>query len=166
MIASYSRRLVVAVLLIGLIATAIAAYTVLKIIRVEVEVKVPPETITVELVVDSPEGSRVFEDVAVLELDRVSKIRFKLLRADSEGRFKISISGKAILSSAGGEEVVTMPCLYTLNTTCYRVQVVIPGYDAPLELPPGRYTVDLELSWKGASGEGRVILEIGIVEES
>jgi len=58
-----------------------------------------------------------------------------------------------------------MPCLYS-NIECFRVQAVIPGFDAPVLIPRGRYSASLELSWHSASGEGSLKLKLGIVREN
>ncbi|MEM2217994.1 MAG: hypothetical protein QW731_06410, partial [Thermofilaceae archaeon] len=58
----------------------------------------------------------------------------------------LTVSGVLLLSGAS-EYRVTMPCLLSLGEPCFRVLMLIPGYDAPMDIEPGEYNVTLELSW-------------------
>jgi len=59
-----------------------------------------------------------------------------------------------------------MPCLYS-NTQCIRILVLIPGYDAPLDIDRGEYNVSLEISWMvEGSGDASIKMSLQILEVS
>lgn len=58
----------------------------------------------------------------------------------------LTVSGVLLLSGVSEYRVV-MPCLLSLGELCFRVLMLIPGYDAPMDVEPGEYNVTLELSW-------------------
>ena len=74
----------------------------------------------------------------------------------------INVVGGLRARLAGEREyIIDMPCAIATGP-CYRVMMVIPGYDAPLEIAPGRY--DLLLSGAcTAEGKGWAELEVNIV---
>jgi len=53
---------------------------------------------------------------------------------------------------------VSMPCLIA-NEECFRILKLIPGYDAPLQILPGKYNATVVLKWI-ASGTGSFIVKL------
>jgi len=41
---------------------------------------------------------------------------------------------------------ISMPCLIA-NEECFRLLKLIPGYDAPLQILPGKYNATVVLKW-------------------
>ena len=109
---------------------------------------------------------------AVLELGELrfsnpAFVLFKLVLRVLEGRANFTVSGELTLESAfegepprAGSRVyrVLMPCLVEQNMPCYRVMVVIPGYDAPLRVEEGVYRPTLKLSWI-STGSASILVE-------
>ncbi|MHB9302130.1 hypothetical protein [Thermofilum pendens] len=56
---------------------------------------------------------------------------------------------------------VAAPCFYVRGEQCYRVMVIIPGYDAPMDVEPGRYEVSMRLGWK-SSADVDAVLVLGV----
>jgi len=142
----------------------------LKLFDIGINVYVPEkdiiEVIEVKLDIRNASGSVSYPNIAKLYLDRDTRIRFMLLSAEVEGDVMVALNGRAILVGVNGDKyAVSMPCLYA-NIECFRVSMLIPGYDTPMPLPGGIYSVSLELSWYGASGVGMIRLKLGIVKES
>ena len=165
-----STKRLVAVFTLAVLAAIALGYTytsILKLFEVEVIVNVPtsPETIRITLDINTSKGSKTYEDLTRIVASQDTEIVFKLLDAKTEGDFSVAISGQAILKSRNGSYTIDMPCLYVVNTTCYRVQMLIPGYDQPLHLPKGEYNVTLILSWTNAKGRGKATIEIGVAEK-
>ncbi|PUA33655.1 MAG: hypothetical protein B7O98_04385 [Zestosphaera tikiterensis] len=140
----------------------------LKLFEVNVSVQVPSEENVIELKLDvrNSSGSVTYSNVSSLYLDRDVNVMFKLLSAEVNGDVKITLSGQVTLVSDDGiKYVVPMPCLFA-NNGCFRVLMLIPGYDTPMSLPRGKYSISLTLTWYGASGEGIIKLRVGLVEET
>jgi len=120
--------------------------------------------IEMTLHIDSYSGSRNYEDITTLNLSQKRYIQFKLLKVEVQGDINsIAISGKATLRSSSGKEIeVDMPCIYTYNASCFRISMVIPGYDTSLLLPSEVYTVSINLTWSEALGKGNIIIHLAI----
>ena len=103
--------------------------------------------------ISSDRGTKVLRNVAVVDIENETSILFRILDREVVGNVKLCLGGKAILESGSRRYVISMPCLLVKGMPCYRVQMVIPGYDAPLRVEPGRYNVSLVLSWR-AVGRG------------
>lgn len=117
--------------------------------------------------VTSPDGSIVFEDVATITVpEDYPYIRLEptLLRLD-EG-LALTLNGRAIMKSpeSGRSYTVNMPCMIAVEEQCYRIQSILPGYDAPLKVKPGVYTLNIALSWR-AKGRGTLKLRIIIRQD-
>jgi hypothetical protein len=165
-----TRRLA-AVFTLAVLAAIVLGYTYTSIVgvfNVEVKVNVPPGTEPVKIVleVNTSKGSRTYEDVARIVVSEDTGVVFKLLNSEARGDFSIAVSGQAILKGENGSYTINMPCLYVKDTTCYRIDMIIPGYDQPLHLPKGEYNVTLTLNWADAKGEGTLVLEIAAVQEA
>jgi len=119
-----------------------------------------PQTLSIELDILDEEGVRDFGEIAVIEVDEPDVLRFKLINWSAEGLRSFSLSGRVYLMSEGASYKVDMPCMLYFNTSCARIALLIPGYDALLRIEPGRYSVRLEMRWSNAEGSGKVKLHI------
>ncbi len=165
-----TKRLI-AVFTLAVLAAIALGYTytsILKLFKVEVTVNVPtsPETIRITLDINTSKGSKTYKDIARIVASQDTEIVFKLLDAKTEGDFSVAISGQAVLKGENKSYTIDMPCLYVVNTTCYRIQMLIPGYDQPLHLPKGEYNVTLTLNWTNAEGKGVLVLELAVVQQA
>lgn len=76
-----------------------------------------------------------------------------------EGYFKLLLNGRLDIISNNLSYTVLMPCLASVNESCYRIEIVIPGYDELMEIQPGAYNTKLTLQWV-ASGHGAFKLRL------
>lgn len=75
------------------------------------------------------------------------------------GNLTIALNGAVLLTSTSNSYRINMPCLFSSSEPCYRVMMLIPGYDIPLGVEEGVYNLSIILSWK-AMGTGRLYLRI------
>lgn len=151
------RRQGLLVLLISSLAAlavvlALALGPILEV-RIEGVVSVPPKTkvVDVRLTIDREEGSESFDlgEVAVAGGGLVARVVLQ----SYEGDFAVVVSG--VLTLSGKQNyAIPMPCAIAVGEQCYRVMVLIPGYDTPMPVEEGIYRVTLNLSWR-ARGSGR-----------
>lgn len=121
---------------------------------------IDPSRIDLELFVSSVDGVEEFRNIAVINVETVDSLLFRPLDVKTDGLSSISMSGRALLESSNNTYTINMPCILSLNVSCPRITAVIPGYDAPLRVEPGRYLLSVELSWSEARGRGRVYLSL------
>jgi hypothetical protein len=105
-------------------------------------------------------------DLGELRLSTVF-VLFKPVLRVVEGGANFTVSGELTLESVTGVEPpraggrayrVPMPCLLERGEPCFRVLVLIPGYDAPLRVEEGVYRATLKLSWH-STGSAKVVVE-------
>ena len=95
-------------------------------------------------------------DLGTLSFRSASFVRFKPDLV-AVGHANLTVSGLLVLEpfpelrGAGGEYRIPMPCLLSVNEPCYRIMMLIPGYDAPIRIEEGVYGVKLTLSWQSSS---------------
>ncbi|MCX8185286.1 MAG: hypothetical protein RMI56_04000 [Sulfolobales archaeon] len=123
-------------------------------VRIEgvVEVSSALKTVDVNLVIDSEEGSQDI-DLGEIKIPK-GKVVTRVVLLSREGEFNISISGLLVLKSEDRSYRIPMPCAISIGEPCYRVMVIIPGYDAPMSVEEDTYRATLELNWR-ARGSGR-----------
>ncbi len=121
---------------------------------------VDPSRIDLELEVSSVDGVEEFRNIALINVESVDSLLFRPVDIKTDGLSSISLSGRVLLESSNNSYTIDMPCILSLNVSCPRITAVIPGYDAPLRVEPGKYLVSLELSWSEARGRGRVYLSV------
>ena len=164
--------LVIAILAVGSI---IAGYYMLKeriIFNIIGNVSVPETTqpfeaegiaeITLNLDITEPSGTVVFENTTSIELDQDTYVLFKALSSNVYSNLSLILSGEAIISNSTHSYKISMPCLLSIDKECYRVMMVIPGYDEPMKLPKGRYNITIVLSWNEAEGRGQIELKLAM----
>ncbi|MEM2197398.1 MAG: hypothetical protein QW290_09990 [Sulfolobales archaeon] len=135
------------------VAIAVALSPILEV-GIEGVVKVSPtlRVVDVELVIDREKGSAFF-DLGYVSLP-MGRVLARVVVASYEGDFSVAVSGVLSLVSGDREYKIVMPCAITIREPCYRVMVVIPGYDAPMQVEEGTYRATLNLTWV-ARGTGR-----------
>jgi len=147
--------LLVPLLLITSVAVALAGYAVYRhVFNIKGFVNVPGEAtaIGINMEIKEPEG-----EVNLTHSFYVKPmfcVQFYAGNASFEGDFYIIISGIAKLKNldVGITYNIEMPCLIH-NTECFRILKLIPGYDTPMWILPGRYDAIITLKWL-ASGTG------------
>lgn len=147
--------------MVGAVALAVGI-NYLIIFRIGGEVSVgDAETVNVVLDISTASGSKMFKNVTTVSIKENTAIKFKVLNYSTEGNLTIILNGIATLRSDSNTYRVLMPCLLSIGEPCVRVLMLIPGYDTPLPVEPGKYFIDLEFSWK-AKGYGKYSLVLVI----
>lgn len=103
---------------------------------------------------------REFRNVALINVEKIDSLLFGLIDVRVDGLSSVSLNGRVRLESINNTYTVDMPCIFFLNASCPRITMIIPGYDAPLTVGPGRYLLSVEFSWSQASGHGWVYLSL------
>jgi len=111
----------------------------------------------VKISINTSLGHREVTSRSIIEVPHTSCIVFRPILVDYYNVDRIVVEGYAILKSLSSNVSyrVYMPCAVIVNTSCFRVQIIIPGYDYPLRIRRGVYEVTYHLSWT-ANGEGKV----------
>jgi len=126
-------------------------------------VTVSPHIIGIKLPVNTSSGEVTYGNVGVLRTDKELEVLLKPAVKEVEGNLTITLSGEVLLVSDEKTYTIKMPCLMTVNTSCFRASVLIPGYDEPLKIQPGEYNITLKLAWSEAEGQGVFKLQIVII---
>lgn len=161
--ARMGRRIITYLALIFVVSAALtsAALIIRNVFEVSIEgiVNVPPTgaVMDIELNVDEKEGERVI-NLGVFNIPAGSIIvRPNLTRR--EGSFAIVLGGELTLKSDKHVYRILMPCLMSVGKPCYRIMMLIPGYDTPLNVEEGVYNATLTLRWT-AEGSGKFRLKL------
>ncbi|HWQ17419.1 MAG TPA: hypothetical protein VNL13_06285 [Sulfolobales archaeon] len=128
-----------------------------------------PSTVNIDLgVISESQGSRSFDNIAKLVVRNSAKIIAKASPTQGytpvSGNLSLIINAEMTLSSGNKKYVIQMPCLHSIGE-CYRILVLIPGYDAPMDIDPGEYSVSLKINWT-AQGSGNANVNLAIQIES
>ncbi|MEM1611327.1 MAG: hypothetical protein QXQ57_06750 [Sulfolobales archaeon] len=138
-------------------------------VSIRSNVEMIPNKVNIDLgVISSPSGSKSFSNIAKLYVRNSSKIIAKIdsPSIQTSSNLSIILSGILKLEGANRSYEIHMPCLYS-NTQCIRILVLIPGYDAPLDIDRGEYNVSLEISWMiEGSGDASIRMSLQILEVS
>lgn len=122
--------------------------------------QVNPSFIEVELGISAGEGHIELNNISVIEVKTVDSLMFRVVDSRAEGLSSIALSGVARLKSENKSYKIDMPCILHFNSSCPRITVIIPGYDVPLTVDPGKYLLTIEFRWKDASNAGKTYLKI------
>lgn len=76
-----------------------------------------------------------------------------------EGNFNITLSGELTLNSSSHTYRIPMPCILNIGEQCYRILILIPGYDIPLNIKKDTYHTTLTLTWT-AKGTGKLHIRL------
>lgn len=123
-------------------------------------VEVNPSLIDLELEVYNSEGMKEFRHIAVIDLIEVDSLLFRVVDLSIEKLTSLSLSGRVKLESSNRTYEIDMPCILALNTSCPRITMIIPGYDAPLIVDSGRYFLTIVFSWVEARDFGKIRLQL------
>ena len=111
---------------------------------------------TISLVLDKGVGKVTFENICKFRTSKTSWFKVSIEDINLKGEPVVRLNGVASLDG----ERIPLPCIYSNHPDgCFRVQVVIPGYDDFMRLETGTYNVNLELSWE-AVREGEIEITI------
>ena len=157
-----NKFLLASLLFIAVVASSVATY--IAVIGIHGEVNVVGNTIHLNLEITEPSGSITYTNITTIEIrDNNTRIIVnpKLLRQN--GNFSLSLSGALLLKSIENGETyrIQMPCLTVINEKCARPLMIIPGYDVPMKIEPGKYVATLILTWE-ARGRGSFDLNLYI----
>lgn len=108
----------------------------------------------------APDSGAVEVALGTLTLDSACYVRFRPeLSASVRENASLIVSGTLFLRRGTDLEYsISMPCLLSVGEACFRILVLIPGYDAPMQIEPGVYEVSLTLSWV-ASAQAELVLK-------
>jgi hypothetical protein len=93
-------------------------------------------------------GSAILE-AGKLIISSLSRLRVRYVNSGS-GDYALVAGGVLRL----GDREIPVPCMIAVSKPCFRIQVIIPGVDEDVEVPPGSYDILLVLNWGEASGRG------------
>jgi len=148
------RNLIIITLIILVTSTsAVAGVKYLLEVNTVGVINIPNITKVIDIKVDINER----EGVKTINLGSINiptgNIQVKSKLVSYEGNFTLLLSGELILKSDNVTYRILMPCLLNIGESCYRILMLIPGYDSPLKIDEGEYEVTLILKWL-ASGYG------------
>lgn len=122
-----------------------------------VSVKPSVRVVDVELNVDSRMGEKLINLGSVYIPAGSVIVRSELV--SYEGNFTLILGGELLLESNERSYRILMPCLASVGGYCYRIMMLIPGYDTPLTISEGFYNSTLLVRWS-AEGVGRFRLKL------
>ncbi|MCC6016623.1 MAG: hypothetical protein LM582_06245 [Desulfurococcaceae archaeon] len=114
--------------------------------------------IDLDLIINSKSGSKIF-DLGFVKIPKNGSIQIKSELLEYSGDLKLVLNGLIEFKSSNRSYRISMPCIASVNQPCYRVLMVIPGYDIPMNIENGVYNVSLTLEWS-AEGSGKFYLKI------
>lgn len=173
--------IVLAAVLVSVVTMAVyAAYNPVGVIRIwgafslAKKIEMIPDSVNIDLgVIKDNMGTRSFDNIAKLVVRNTSKIIAKVGATQtvtatvaptgdnaSGEALHLIMHGEITLDSGSKKYVIQMPCLYSIGD-CIRILVLIPGYDAPMNIDPGEYSVSFKISWT-AQGSGNVNININV----
>ncbi|MCS7104372.1 MAG: hypothetical protein NZ954_02245 [Thermofilaceae archaeon] len=109
----------------------------------------------------SPGSGEITIPLGTTTFDSSCQVRFKPeLSASVRENASLIISGSLLLRKVekGAEYRVSMPCLLSIGEGCFRIMMLIPGYDAPMRVEAGVYETILTISWS-SSAYAEVVLK-------
>lgn len=118
-----------------------------------------PSTIELELKISAKEGHETFRNLGIIDVKDIDSVMFRVIESRVEGLSSIALSGVVKLESEDSSYTIDMPCMLWFNCSCPRITLIIPGYDAPLNIKAGRYLLTIEFYWREASDVGKVYLK-------
>ncbi|WP_440059472.1 hypothetical protein ACSU1N_06705 [Thermogladius sp. 4427co] len=153
---------------------AFASITNIFVVNIRGVVNVPRQIFekSIEIEINASSGSRTI-DLGTVTIPGDGYFKIEAQGSILDKGFRIVVNGVLRLEPVykpltGNSSInISMPCLLVVNTTCYRVMVIIPGYDTPLRIPGGEYRASLDIAWGEAEGTGSFQLVIkGLYSEN
>lgn len=152
------------ILMVAVIATASLVTIALQLkyilevnVRGTVNVKSNVTVIDVDIDIDDRRGEKIV-NLGNVYISRGNTI-VKADLVSYEGNFTLLLSGELQLDSTTNSYRIAMPCLVAIGEPCYRILMVIPGYDVPLTTEEGVYNATFIMRWY-AGGTGRFHLRL------
>ncbi len=107
---------------------------------------------SIDLTIDPGEWSKEYY-LGYLKIPEDGMIRFRAVAEKEAIWFPFVLNGELIIESITSNKSyqVPMPCILSVNEQCYRILMLIPGYDAPMDIDKGEYSVYFKASWKARS---------------
>lgn len=152
-----------------LVGIVVGSISVEGIFRSQAAAELIPRNVSIDLGPVGSSGNRSYAHIAKLVVRNATSVivkpRLDVLKIS--GNLDVVGGATLILTSLGGDGTVyriPMPCSISTGA-CYRPMVVIPGYDEPLAIRAGEYSVSLHISWQTVGqGETRIAVKLDIVE--
>ena len=177
------KRVYVIILIVGIVLAVIAvsgvadalakivgdvvgSILITGIFSAKANVEMVPSTINIDLGRISSGGDREYSSIAKLIVRNETSIiaRAAVDIPSRSGSIEVIGGAKLILKGNNKTYVINMLCAIS-TSECIRPMVIIPGYDVPMKIEAGEYTIDLELSWQlRGSGETAIKIKIDIME--
>ena len=121
-----------------------------------------PSEIKLNIDVVAPEGPKVFYNIAKITIPSEGRwVKFVVSESTLPGG-NISIDAIVRLQGVIRDYTINMPCA-SYEGECIRLSTVVLGYDEPLYIEGGVYSVTVEVSWhhrESLSGVARLCLTI------
>jgi hypothetical protein len=177
------KRVYVIILIVGIVLAVIAvsgvadalakivgdvvgSILITGIFSAKANVEMVPSTINIDLGRIGSSGDREYSNIAKLIVRNETSIiaRAMVDTISKSGTIEIIGGAKLVLKGNNKTYVINMLCAIS-TSECIRPMVIIPGYDVPMKIEAGEYTIDLALSWQlRGSGETAVKIKIDIME--
>lgn len=122
-----------------------------------------PKTYSVDVKVDDHEGSSSYLLGRVILPSTCLVVKPELTSHDKN--LTLVVSGTLILRSSNASYLINMPCMIVVGEPCYRVMMLIPGYDTPLCIESSEYDLELTMTWR-TSDKGSFIVNLTLYEVS
>lgn len=149
------------ILALAIIVAASSVTTLMLSVGLRVVVNVPSRAFDINLVVDKESGV-VLYDLGRVEIPNGSVI-VEVALLEREGNFSIVVNGVLTLKSENRVYTINMPCAIVIGAPCFRIMMLIPGWDEPMPIEGGVYDVSLKLMWERASGEGKFHAKLHLI---
>jgi len=107
-----------------------------------------------ELTLTAGRGEEVLS-LGSINFSESSNVVFKPEVQLLSGNARFILSATLELEGFAGSYKVDMPCVAASGMECFRVMVLIPGFDAPMLIEKGGYSARLRVSWQ-SSGDLKV----------
>jgi hypothetical protein len=149
-----------------IVGDVVGSILITGIFSAKANVEMVPSTINIDLGKISSSGDREYSNIAKLIVRNETSIiaRAMVDTVSKSGTIEIIGGAKLILKGNNKTYVINMLCAISTGE-CIRPMVIIPGYDVPMKIEAGEYTIDLALSWQlRGSGETAVKIKIDIME--
>lgn len=157
------KALLCFIALLTVIAIVVLGLHVINVLNINVKGTVnviTPSVIErdIELNITVEKGSKVL-NLGVVEIPGNGTVQVKAQLLEYSGDLRLLLNGAIEMKSESKYYKINMPCLASINEPCYRITMVMPGYDEPMPIEEGRYNVTLIVEWT-ASGAGSFYLRI------
>jgi hypothetical protein len=149
-----------------IVGDVVGSILITGIFSAKANVKMVPSTINIDLGRIGSSGDKEYSNIAKLIVRNETSIiaRAAVDVPSRSGSIEVIGGAKLILKGNNKTYVIAMPCAISTGE-CIRHMVIIPGYDVPMNIEAGEYTIDLALSWQlKGSGEIAVKIKIDIME--